>query len=171
MVYLQSFVASQLPWIPHLAWVSATLSTRKPLLLEVAAMQTLAKCVANPNMTVPYLLMASAIYYHGQYYHFRQAPTDDHEFDLICSFARQNWNAIHHRHKHLITLEDLDGGSLYALKWEDYPLIVKHAAYAWMQTHTVLGVSTPTAEIAELLRRIADALCQFVAGVRLDDLV
>lgn len=124
------------------------------------SLSTLAKCVANPNMCVPYILMSSAIYYHGQYYHHRPSPISDSEFDLICEFARQNWGRIHHHHKHLITPEDLAAGTLYGLTWEDYPLRVRSAAYAWM-AGDIVHIKIPVPELVDVLRRIADALCRF----------
>ena len=38
------------------------------------------------------------------------------------------WGVIGHRHKHLITKGNLQTGSLYNLKEEDYPGITKGAA-------------------------------------------
>lgn len=129
-------------------------------------MNTLAKCVANPNLTVPYLLMASYLYYIRD----ERTPMSDHEFDCLCSFAYQNWASIEHRHKYLIKKGWLTAGSLYRLSDRDYPLMVKGAAYSWLGG-AAIGLSVDTPGIAEQLRRIADALLYFTVGERLDDVV
>lgn len=129
-------------------------------------MNTLAKCVAQPNLTVPYLLMASYLYYIKN----EDSPMSDHEYDCLCEYALQNWATIEHRHKHLIKKGWLAAGSLYKLSDRDYPLIVKGAAYSWLGG-AAIGLSLNTPAIAEQLRRIADALVYFIGGERLDDLV
>lgn len=85
-------------------------------------------CRANPNLCVPYILMASYLYYHKDV----SPPTSDTEFDTICKLALDKWDEIRHRHKKLIKRDDLRAGTLYSLPEHKYPLIVKGAAYMWL---------------------------------------
>lgn len=110
-------------------------------------MDALKRCVENPNMTVPYLLMASYLYYIKD----ESPPLADHEFDWLCSYAKQNWKRIQHPHKHLIRKSWLDSGSLYQLADRDYPLMVKGAAFSWLK-----GYAPPP--VVEQLIRIARAI-------------
>lgn len=74
-------------------------------------------------MAVPWVLMASYAYYiHGE------GLLSDTLFDSLCKGLLEKWDNIQHRHKHLITLEDLRAGTLYGLREEHYPGITKSAA-------------------------------------------
>lgn len=66
-------------------------------------------------------LMASYAYYHNG------TPfkiMTDEEYDLTAKDLLDNWDTFEHQHKYLITKEDLECGSLYALKKQDYPRMV-----------------------------------------------
>lgn len=77
------------------------------------------------NTVVPWLLMASYLYYLRP----EHVPIlSDCTFDRACEWLYDNWEVVEHRHKHLITKEDLAAGSLYALKENEYPLITKNTA-------------------------------------------
>lgn len=110
-------------------------------------MDALKRCVENPNMTVPYLLMASYLYYIKD----EAPPLADHEFDWLCSYAYQNWGRIKHPHKSLIRKSWLESGSLFKLQDRDYPLMVKGAAFSWLK-----GIAPPP--VLEQLIRILRAL-------------
>lgn len=75
-------------------------------------------------MAVPWLLMASWLYYHKGV-----SLLSDSLFDWICKTAGMNWELVaRHRHSALITPIDLFAGSLYRLRPEDYPEITKDTA-------------------------------------------
>lgn len=57
----------------------------------------------------------------------------DTQFDALCKELLDNWDLITHRHKHLVSREDLEAGTGYAIK---YPLIVIGAARDWYRTST-----------------------------------
>jgi hypothetical protein len=63
----------------------------------------------NKNMTVPWYLMASVAYY------VEDSPIlTDSAFDSLAKYMLQHWSDIKHRHKSLITAEELDAGTLLA---------------------------------------------------------
>lgn len=71
---------------------------------------------------VPHYLMAAYIYY----YKDAQIMTDS-DFDKMAKELLENYDTIAHRHKHLITKEDLAAGTLL-LAEEKYPTITKDCA-------------------------------------------
>lgn len=82
---------------------------------------------ANPNMLVPHYLMACYRYYE------LDAPfITDKLFDDMSKELLAKWDSIEHRHKDLISLDDLRAGTGYAIK---YPTIVKHAANHMVWSH------------------------------------
>ena len=73
-------------------------------------------------------LMASYAYYHSN------SPfsfMSDCEYDRIAKDLLDNWDSFEHQHKRLITKQDLECGSLYALKEQDYPRIIVGAVNMW----------------------------------------
>ncbi len=92
-------------------------------------MNVLKRCQENVNRCVPFILMASYLYYIKD----TSSPISDQEFDQICKLALENWKKIKHRHKRLIKQEDLVCGTLYRVKEKQYPLIVKCSAYQWLE--------------------------------------
>ena len=76
---------------------------------------------ANPNMLVPYYLMGCYCYYV-----LDDPAFSDKLFDEITAELLSKWETIKHYHKHIITLEDLEAGTGFALK---YPEITKDAAH------------------------------------------
>lgn len=86
-------------------------------------------CIKNPNMTIPFILMASFLYYIED----MDPPISDLEFDAICKLAYQNWGRVKHPHKHLISTSHLESGSLFDFTRERYPLMVRNAAYSWLK--------------------------------------
>lgn len=51
----------------------------------------------------------------------------DEEYDSIASELLDSWDIFEHQHKHLITKEDLQCGTLYSLKEKDYPRMIVSA--------------------------------------------
>jgi NAD-dependent DNA ligase len=82
----------------------------------------------NPNMIIPWLLMASYAYYY-----LNEAIISDGLYDTLCKETLLKWDEIYHQHKKLITKDELIAGSLYKLKEEDYPSIAKGAAAYLLQ--------------------------------------
>lgn len=73
----------------------------------------------NPNLSVPWYLMASYAYY------VEDDPfLPDAAFDMLAELMIEHWDQIEHRHKHMITLDDLRAGTLLR---RDFPEIVKGA--------------------------------------------
>lgn len=82
----------------------------------------------NPRAALQKFLMASYTYY------IRYASVmPDAEYDQLAKMLRTSWPYFDHQHKHLVTLEDLNAGTLFRLKEEDYPEIVKQAAEIWIR--------------------------------------
>lgn len=76
-----------------------------------------------PNGIVPWILMAAYTY------HIHNVSMiSDGMFDHMCKKLLADWDKVEHRHKHLITQEDLRAGSLYRLKAVDYPSVTRCAA-------------------------------------------
>jgi len=73
------------------------------------------------NPIAKYLMCAYA-------YYIEDRPlVTDHEFDSLAKHILENYDTIEHRHKHLITKEDLKAGSYLG----EYPSIVKGAVRAY----------------------------------------
>ncbi len=78
----------------------------------------------SANVSIPWFLMSSYMYYIQD-----KSLLHDHEYDSLCRFMLANWDSLEHRHKHLISVDDLKAGSGFTIKEEDYPQIVKNAAW------------------------------------------
>lgn len=81
----------------------------------------------NPNMMVPWFLMASYLYYHEN-----ESMFSDGYYDTLSKELLLKWDQVEHSHKHLIEVDDLMAGSLYKLKEKDYPSMCKGAAHHLM---------------------------------------
>ena len=81
----------------------------------------------NPNMMVPWFLMASYLYYHKN-----ESMFSDEYYDALSKELLLKWDEVEHSHKHLVTKDDLMAGSLYKLKEMDYPSMCKGAAHHLM---------------------------------------
>ena len=79
----------------------------------------------NTQQLVPYYLMSSYLYYKKD----KQVLTDD-EFDTLCKRLLDEWDSIEHMHKHLITKEDLQAGTGYAI---EYTNMIIGAAERWYE--------------------------------------
>jgi len=76
----------------------------------------------NKNMLVPwYLITAYA------YYILDESLIEDHEFDTMAKELLANYDSVEHRHKHLLTKENLEAGTLL-LAEENYLAIVVDVA-------------------------------------------
>lgn len=75
--------------------------------------------IENPNMMVPWYLMAAYSYYEQD-----DPILSDGLFDALAKRMLECWDDIDHWHKDLITTEDLEAGTLLA---RDFPERVKGA--------------------------------------------
>lgn len=90
-----------------------------------------------PNTIVPWLLMA------GYAYHHLDHPIlTDTAWDALCRDAVRRWDIVTHPHKRLITVADLDCGSLYALPRTAYPAITVSAVERIIREGVVMTVVT-----------------------------
>ena len=64
------------------------------------------------NRLVPFYLMSSYLYYKED----RQVLTDE-DFDRLAKRLLDNWDSVEHMHKHLISKEDLQAGTGYAIQY------------------------------------------------------
>ena len=61
-------------------------------------------------------------------YYVEDTPlVSDEEFDQLAQFILENYDAIDHPHKSLVTKADLEAGTYLG----DYPSIVKGAVRSW----------------------------------------
>ena len=72
----------------------------------------------NINMTVPWFLMAAYAYYVED-----QPILSDASFDRMVHRMIDNWDKIEHRHKELITLDQLKAGTYLG----EYPPMIAGA--------------------------------------------
>lgn len=82
----------------------------------------------KPGQMLARFLMASYAYYIRY-----QSLMPDQEFDKLALDLKECWDDFEHMHKHLVTIEDLNAGSLFAMREEDYPLMVRGAAEMWIR--------------------------------------
>lgn len=72
----------------------------------------------NINMMVPWYIMAAYAYY------IQDEPIiSDAFYDALGKTMLEKWNDIDHRHKHFITVDELQAGTYLG----DYPSIVEGA--------------------------------------------
>lgn len=92
-------------------------------------------CVQKaPNAIIAWWLIASYVYYAHDL-----SLLSDELYDQMAREMKECWNELQHPHKHLITAEHLDVGSLYDVPAEAYPLMTRAAAAHL--TRTAWGIS------------------------------
>ena len=77
----------------------------------------------SPNLTVPWYLMTSYLYYHED-----ESLISDGLYDAMCKLMLDRWDEITHPHKHLIHKDALAAGSGFDIPKDAYPEIAKGAA-------------------------------------------
>lgn len=85
----------------------------------------LEKVTKNRNLSIPWFLMTSYLYYHHD-----MTIVTDASFDSLVRLMIAEWPNIEHRHKQLVTPEMLGAGTAFNLRDGDYPTIAKSAAWA-----------------------------------------
>lgn len=78
----------------------------------------------NPNMLIPWYLMASYLYYIHD-----ESLLSDEVYDEVCARLSYLFKTLTHVHKHKIDSGALKAGTAFHMKEEDYPTIVKSAAF------------------------------------------
>lgn len=77
----------------------------------------------NPNMMIPWFLMASYRYY------AKDDPfLTDGCYDWLCAELDRRWDEVEHRHKPLIDRAGLKAGTAFDTDWDSLPSIIKSAA-------------------------------------------
>lgn len=67
------------------------------------------------------------------YYILNQSVMPDTEYDQLARFLLEHYDEFEHQHKYLVTKEDLQAGTLFTLKDEDYPMMVKGGVTYWLE--------------------------------------
>ena len=75
------------------------------------------------NRLVPFYLMSCYLYYKEDIQVLK-----DEDFDQLAKRLLDNWDDVEHMHKHLISKEDLQAGTGYAIK---YSKRIINAAKSW----------------------------------------
>lgn len=99
---------------------------QKPLDGMYAAVRS--RCSANAS--VSWFLMASYAYYV-----LNQSIVTDDCYDGMAKDILASWGTLTHQHRHLISLEDLKAGTLFALKASDYPMMTVYAVRRLLDLH------------------------------------
>ena len=79
--------------------------------------------VPDDGVLIPWYLILSYAYYIED-----ESLVTDTEYDNICRRLLDKFDEMEHRHKHLISKDDLAAGTGYTLTKKDYPQIVIGAA-------------------------------------------
>lgn len=88
----------------------------------------------EPNLTIPYYLMASYLYYIEDW-----SMWNDCEYDNLCKYIYDNYDQIEHKHKYLVDKDALRAGTAYHIRAEDYPAIVIGAARYYTRNRECLS--------------------------------
>lgn len=78
------------------------------------------KTISSPNQCFSWWLVHCYLYYR-----YDHPIISDKDFDTLTSWVKLSWQQITHWHKHLVTIEDLNAGSGFAIT---YPLRVENCA-------------------------------------------
>lgn len=95
------------------------------------------------------------------YYHLDESPMTDDAFDKLCRRLLDRYDHIDHPHLQLISKDDLRAGSGYAIRYDEYPMMVQSAAakYTALCLSGEMGkmlepeLKTAAARPARILRR------------------
>jgi len=79
------------------------------------------------NLLVSHYLLSSFCYYQMD-----QSPMTDDAFDYLCKRLLENYDEVHHMHKHLADKESLIAGTCLLASFE-YPLRVQIGASAYLR--------------------------------------
>ena len=79
--------------------------------------------VKSDAALIPWYLMSSYLYYIQDI-----SLLQDYEYDLLCKEIFERWDSLDHQHKGLLSKGNLQAGTGFTLRDEDYPNIAKNAA-------------------------------------------
>ena len=71
----------------------------------------------KPASIIAWILMASYLYYHRY-----DSIFEDVDFDKMMSYTLKHYDNLEHKYKSLVTKDDLQAGSLFALPVDKYPM-------------------------------------------------
>lgn len=91
---------------------------------DVSISELLGKAFRDPNAALRLYLMTSYLYYHCH-----KSVIEDHDYDSLCKYLLKNYSKVTIEHKKYVSEGDLRAGTGYALKEDEYPEIVKQAAF------------------------------------------
>lgn len=66
------------------------------------------------------------------YYARHLSPLKDSQYDEVCNQLILKYDQLDHQHTKLVDKDALRAGTAYHLNEEDYPMLIKVAAFAWM---------------------------------------
>lgn len=93
----------------------------------------------DPNMMVPWLLMAAYTYER-----LNESIISDGLFDSLCRNLCRYWDKVEHRHKCLIDHKSLTAGTGLAVNMRKLPAIIRSAAHRLLDN--LAPVSSTTQE-------------------------
>lgn len=73
-------------------------------------------------------MLQKYLYCSYAYYILDESVIHDTEYDNIAKILLNNYNKFEHPHKYLVTIDDLEAGTLFRLSDDKYPNMVKGAA-------------------------------------------
>lgn len=67
-----------------------------------------------------------------QYYHRYTSLVSDSEYDMLAKSLLENWyDWQEHQHAYIVTKDDLQAGTLFTVRTEDYPMMIVQASEMW----------------------------------------
>ena len=67
------------------------------------------------------------------YYVLDESVLLDTTYDKLAKALDAHWDEFDHPHKHLVDRADLSATTLFKLKPDDYPMMVRRAAEIWLR--------------------------------------
>lgn len=83
------------------------------------------------------------------YYILSDNLMSDTEYDQLGRYLLDHYDQFEHQHKHLVTKGDLEAGTLFALKEEDYPRIVEGGVAYWIEDREQKAIDENNRSIGE----------------------
>lgn len=83
----------------------------------------------KPKQALQKYLMLSYLYYVRM-----ESVVEDAEYDALAKFLLSRYNDWQdHQHAYLVSKEDLESGTLYAVSQKDYPKMIVASADVWLR--------------------------------------
>lgn len=100
--------------------------------------------IRSPNQVLAWWLVHCFLYYRAC-----QPVLKDRDFDKLTQRLKEEWDFVNHPHKSLVSMEDLNAGSGYAIQ---YPLSVEGAA--WQLLRDLERNEQPTKTVTKIKAKI-----------------